>query len=64
MNIKENMKKYAPDFLRVVLISIITGVVCGLVGAIFVKSIAFSYFMCYNGRDFKIADRPHKLKED
>ncbi len=41
MNTKINIKKYAPDFLRVVLISIITGVVCGLVGAGFVKSIAF-----------------------
>lgn len=41
MNIKENIKKYAPDFLRVVLISVITGVACGLVGAGFVKSISF-----------------------
>lgn len=41
MNTKINIKKYAPDFLRVVLISIVTGVVCGLVGAGFVKSIAF-----------------------
>ena len=41
MNTKINIKKYAPDFLRVVLISIITGIACGLVGAGFVKSIAF-----------------------
>ena len=41
MNTKINIKKYAPDFLRVVLLSIIIGIACGLVGAGFVKSIAF-----------------------
>ena len=40
MNIKENMKKYAPDFLRVVFISILTGIACGFVGAVFVKLIS------------------------
>lgn len=38
---KDNIKKYMPDFLRAVYVSIITGIVCGLVGAGFVKSIAF-----------------------
>lgn len=41
MNTKINIKKYMPDFLRAVCVSIITGIVCGLVGAGFVKSIAF-----------------------
>ncbi len=38
---KENIKKYAPDFLRVTAISLFLGVVCGLIGALFVKSISF-----------------------
>ncbi len=38
---KENIRKNMPVFLRVVLISLLIGVVCGLVGAVFVKSIAF-----------------------
>ncbi len=41
MNLKENIKKYAPDFLRVMAISLLSGVVCGLVGTVFVKSISF-----------------------
>ncbi len=38
---KENIKKNIPVFFRVVLISILVGVTCGLVGAMFVKAIAF-----------------------
>ena len=38
---KDNIRKNIPVFLRVVLISVLVGTVCGLVGAIFVKSIAF-----------------------
>ena len=38
---KENIRKNMPVFLRVVLISMLIGVICGLVGAVFVKSIAF-----------------------
>ena len=41
MNRKLNMNKFVPDFLRVIIISSITGVACGLVGAVFVKSISF-----------------------
>lgn len=41
MNLKENIKKYAPDFLHVIAISLLSGVVCGLVGTVFVKSISF-----------------------
>jgi H+/Cl- antiporter ClcA len=41
MDIKENIKKKAPDFLRAVVISLLTGAVCGLVGTGFVKSISF-----------------------
>ena len=41
MNIKENIKKYASEFLRITAISILIGVACGLIGAGFVKSIAF-----------------------
>ncbi len=41
MNTKINMKKNAPDFLRVTAISLLIGVACGLVGTIFVKSISF-----------------------
>lgn len=41
MNTKENIKEYAPDFLRVMAISLLSGVVCGLVGTVFVKSISF-----------------------
>ncbi len=37
---KENIKKYAPDFLRVTAISLVLGVVCGLIGVLFVKSIS------------------------
>ncbi len=38
---KEKIKKNMPNLLRVVLISLLMGVVCGLIGAVFVKSIAF-----------------------
>ena len=38
---KETIKKYAPDFLRVTVISLIIGIVCGLAGTVFVKSISF-----------------------
>lgn len=41
MNRKENIKKYAPDFLRVMVISLLVGAVSGLVGTGFVKSISF-----------------------
>ena len=41
MSLKENIKKYAPDFLCAVGISLLVGVACGLVGAGFVKSISF-----------------------
>ena len=41
MNVKENIKKYAPDFFKVVFVSLLVGVVCGLVGTVFVKSIAY-----------------------
>ncbi len=41
MNIKEKIKIYTPDFLRVLFLSLIVGIVCGLVGAGFVKSISF-----------------------
>ncbi len=41
MRMKENIKKYAPDFLRVTAVSVLAGVVCGLVGTAFVKSISF-----------------------
>ncbi len=41
MNLKENIKKYAPVILRLTALSLPLGIVCGLVGAIFVKSIAF-----------------------
>lgn len=41
MYTKENISKNAPDFLRVVLISVVIGVVCGISGAIFVKAISF-----------------------
>lgn len=37
---KENIKRYAPDFLCVVAISLLVGIVCGLVGTFFVKSIS------------------------
>ncbi len=38
---KENIKKYAPDFLCVTVISLFLGAVCGFIGALFVKSISF-----------------------
>ena len=38
---KENIRKNMPVFLRVVLISVLIGVVCGLTGAAFVKAISF-----------------------
>ncbi len=41
MNTKLNMKKFVPDFLRVVIVSFVAGVACGLVGTVFVKSISF-----------------------
>lgn len=41
MNMKETVKKQIPDFLRAICVSIITGVACGFVGAVFVKAIAF-----------------------
>ncbi len=41
MKFKENIKKYAPDFLRVIIVSILVGVACGIIGAVFVKSISF-----------------------
>ncbi len=37
---KNNIKKYAPDFLCVTAISLLVGIVCGLVGTFFVKSIS------------------------
>lgn len=37
---KNNMKKCAPDFLRVIAISLLTGISCGLVGTVFVKAIS------------------------
>ena len=37
---KENIKKYAPDFLCATAISLLVGIVCGLVGTLFVKSIS------------------------
>lgn len=37
---KENIKKYAPDFLRVSVISLFVGIICGLIGTLFVKSIS------------------------
>ena len=41
MNTKANIKKNAPDFLIATAISLLIGITCGLVGAGFVKSIAF-----------------------
>ena len=41
MTIKENIRKNAPDFFRVVFVSLLVGAVCGLVGTVFVKSIAY-----------------------
>ncbi len=41
MNTKANIKKNAPGFLVATAISLLVGIVCGLVGAGFVKSIAF-----------------------
>ena len=41
MFLKEKIKKYTPDFLRVTAISLIIGIVCGLAGTVFVKSISF-----------------------
>ena len=38
---KENIKKFVPDFLCTVGISLLVGFACGLVGTGFVKSIAF-----------------------
>ena len=37
---KDNIKKYAPDFLCATAISLLVGIVCGLVGTFFVKSIS------------------------
>ncbi len=37
---KENIKKYAPDFLRVIALSLLVGVVCGFIGTLFVKLIS------------------------
>ncbi len=41
MSIKNKIKKYIPDFLRVVVLSLVAGVFCGIAGALFVKSIQF-----------------------
>ena len=41
MKSKENIKKYAPEFLWAVVISLLIGVACGVVGTGFVKSISF-----------------------
>lgn len=38
---KENIKKHIPDFLRVMALSVLSGVICGLVGTVFVKAILF-----------------------
>ncbi len=38
---KVNMKKYAPEILCVTAISLLVGIVCGLLGTLFVKSISF-----------------------
>lgn len=37
----DRIKKYAPDFLRATIVSILVGIVCGFVGTAFVKSISF-----------------------
>ena len=41
MNLKDNIKKYAPDFIRATVISFLVGATCGLIGTAFVKSISF-----------------------
>lgn len=38
---KENIRKNTPDFLRVTMLSVVIGVLCGLVGTVFSKSISF-----------------------
>lgn len=38
---KENIKKYTPAFLRVTVLSVLSGIICGLIGTVFVKSIQF-----------------------
>ena len=40
MNKKESMKKYAPEFLCMTALSLLTGISCGLIGTIFVKAIS------------------------
>ncbi len=41
VNVNKNIKKYAPDFLRVTLVSVLVGIASGLVGTGFVKAIAY-----------------------
>lgn len=41
MNLKENIKKNVPDFLQTIVLSLVVGISCGLVGTVFVNAISF-----------------------